>query len=246
MSFAFFLGPIALMNLIGPVAQKGASQPLAWQAALDAHTVVGLRLTGKVVGGHRLGGEIVVRRANTDLWRQERLNPWKVLVADVDGDGKPEVLVGVRKKSPHDPVMENRLFVFSWNGERLLPKWLGSRLSRRFDDFTVADVAGDGKMRLFALERGDAGRHRVAEYRWLCFGFTWVGCSPEQSGLEGLESEGSTVLVFGRSGLFRVNAGGTGLTLERTRRPPAGVSRAETPDEKRLFMRRVVEHSARC
>ena len=140
---------------------------------------------------HPMGGDVVVMQTVggklKPVWRQEKLNPWKLQIADVDDDGKCEIVVGVWKKSPKDPVMAKRTFVYSWDGRRMLPKWLGSRLSRRFDDFALCDINRDGWDELLALEICANGKHRVSAYRWQVFGFDWLGCSSEVSGLQGLD-----------------------------------------------------------
>ena len=156
------------------------------------------------VDSRPLGGEIVVLQTESGkprvAWRQPKLNPWKVRIADVDGDGEREIVAGVWKKSPKDQVMAKRVFVYSWNGERMLPKWLGSRLSRRFDDFTMADVNDDGWDELVALETAPGGKHRVSVYRWRCFGFDWLGCSDEVEGLTGLRAVDGKLSVDTREG----------------------------------------------
>jgi len=128
--------------------------------------------------GHPMGGDVVVLRsvegALKPVWRQRNLNPWKLRLADVDGDGRQEIVLGVWKKSPKDPVMAKRTFVYGWNGTRMMPKWLGSRLSRRFVDFDVRDIDGDGLAELMALEVAPAKPMRIGIYRWRVFGFDWV------------------------------------------------------------------------
>lgn len=129
--------------------------------------------------GHPMGGEIIVlqkvKGRLTPLWRQKNLNPWKLCVADVNGDGKQEIIAGVWKKSPKDPIMARRTFVFYWNGTRMMPMWLGSRLSRRFVDFDLKDINKDGWAELLAMEIAPGKPNRIGIYRWKSFGFEWLG-----------------------------------------------------------------------
>jgi len=162
----------------------------------------------RTVADRHIGGEIVVLRESRGelrpLWRRGGLNPWKLQIGDVDGDGPREIVCGVWKRSPFDPVMANRAFVYSWDGDEARPKWLGSRLSRRFDDFVLCDVNSDGWDELIALEIGDAEKHRVAVYRWDIFGFEWLGCSDEAAGIRGLSVEDGILCAVTASSQLRI------------------------------------------
>jgi hypothetical protein len=115
-----------------------------------------------------------VRHGRRLVWSgvPARWKPWKLTVADVDGDGRSEILVGVYKATRFFPKPHNCLFIYSWDGRRAAPKWLGSSLSRPFTDF--AFMKGDGKRMgsLVALETRRDGRRCVAVYSWNGFGFT--------------------------------------------------------------------------
>lgn len=119
-------------------------------------------------------------------------NPWKIRVKDIDGDSKLDVCVGVWKKSRSHPVVENRLYVYGWNGEQIFPKWLGSRLSSPFVDFDFHDIDGDGFEELVALEIQRNGLKRVMCYEWNGFGFegvTVAGRDLEEESLRGVNLE---------------------------------------------------------
>jgi hypothetical protein len=98
-------------------------------------------------------------------------------LGDVDGDGRIEALVLVTGYARFDPQPALRPFVYGWDGARLYPKWLGSRLSRPFDDATLGDLDGDGRDELVAVERTRDGRRELAAYRWRGFGFERLATS---------------------------------------------------------------------
>ena len=158
-----------------------------------------------IVNGHPLGVEIVVShktpRGQKAIWRQPGLNPWKVELADVDGDGRKEVIAGVWKKSRYDPVMAKRVFVYSWNGTRLMPRWLGSRLNRRFTDFVLCPLDKDGKTELIAVEVAPRAASYITVYRWRSFGFDWIGRAGPVEGVS-IAAGNRKVVVVTKSGRY--------------------------------------------
>lgn len=108
-----------------------------------------------------------------EIWRDydRGFSPWKLVLAELDGDPLPEVALGVHKATRHDPAHRRRLFVYDWTGSGLAPRWLGSSLGLPLVDFHFARDRGAGRDHLVSLERGP---HRavVRRYRWNGFGFT--------------------------------------------------------------------------
>jgi hypothetical protein len=109
----------------------------------------------------------------------EALNPWKILTGDVDGDEKVEISLGVYKTSRFHPVLAKRPFIYNWNNNELTPKWLGSRLSRPFDDYIFADIDDDKLEELISIEYLESGKKVIASYKWKGFGFESIGQSKE-------------------------------------------------------------------
>lgn len=108
------------------------------------------------------------------LWRgvPARWQPWKLSVADVDGDGHLEIAVGVFKPTRYFPKAHNCLFIYGWDGQSAHPKWLGSSLSRPFVDFAFVNLKDERRGELVAIEIKRDGRRCVAAYSWNGFGFT--------------------------------------------------------------------------
>ncbi len=116
---------------------------------------------------------IVAQGANTVATAvPARWHPWKMAVADADGNGRLDIAVGVHKPTRYIPRPHNCLFIYTFNGRDLVPLWLGSALSRPFTDFafTTGDRARPSV--LFAIEESVRRERSVAEYRWNGFGYT--------------------------------------------------------------------------
>lgn len=213
--------PHDLRQLVKPAIGSGYSIIDVLQSDLDHNgDPEVIAITSKQIeNGHPLGGEIVILHYNKSrlhvVWRQARLNPWKLQLGDVDGYGRTEIICGVWKKSPKDPVMEKRTFVYSWNGRRMMPMWLGSRLSRRFDDFAVADVNGDRMAEIVSLERAPGGKHRISIYRWFSFGFESLASSDEIIGLATVNKRHDCVVVTSNRGDLRVQLAGKSIRLNK-------------------------------
>lgn len=104
-----------------------------------------------------------------DLGCERLEGAWGLWLTDVDGDGRPEALVALRKRARFDPVIANRLHVYAIAGARCVPLWRGTRLAGRFEALAREEGAPDGTV--LALEQVGGGWRRVARYRWVDFGF---------------------------------------------------------------------------
>ena len=99
-------------------------------------------------------------------------NAWKIQITDVDGDGIREIAIGVNKATKFFPKPHNCLFIYGFRDRKGFPKWLGSSLSKPFDDFRFADLDGRIGEELIALETNLDATKSVGLYRWNSFGFT--------------------------------------------------------------------------
>lgn len=99
------------------------------------------------------------------------INPWKIAVGDIDGDGIDEISIGVYKESPLHQVMAKRPFIYSFYNGMIQPKWRGSRLSRPFTDYCFYDIDEDGIDEIIAIEMLEDNKKIINSYKWKGFGF---------------------------------------------------------------------------
>jgi hypothetical protein len=160
---------LLLLILCVPAATARAAGPFSIETDLD-----GDGRNERITLDATRDPAVSVRRGRRLLWEgvHGRWRPWKLAVADVDGDGRKEIVVGVFKPTKFIPRPHNCLFIYDWDGRRGAPKWLGSTLSRPFTDFRLADGDGDGLDEVYALETMRDGRLALAAYSWNGFGFT--------------------------------------------------------------------------
>lgn len=111
--------------------------------------------------------------------------PWRVRVADLDGDGRDEVLLGVFKATRYDKRARNRLFVYNHRQGRPYPRWLGSQLAAPLEDFSTARLDSKGAPSLVTWGTID-GKGAVFRHRWNGFGFDGAARLAAESGASDL------------------------------------------------------------
>ena len=144
--------------------------------------------------------------------------------ADIDEDGRLDLLVLVHKKTRHDPQPGWRPFVYTLREGRWVPKWLGSRVGRPLEE--AAFVQAPEGPRLLTIERFAPEQSVLTLYHWRGFGF-WGEWTGEPTGpLRGLQvsdDDGDGVdevsaidpggrrrcLEFRDGGCFEIQSGGT-------------------------------------
>lgn len=149
----------------------------------------------KLAVSAKLNGKVIWRGIDRD-WK-----PWKMAVADVDGDHNDDFIVALYKHTRHSKNRLHTIYVYGFDGAAVYPKWRGSRLSRDFVAFvTTRDKKGD---KLLTLERLLDGRFTLSCYAWSGFGFrkdwergSWKEARIKQDGPGG-------VSVVTESGLVR-------------------------------------------
>jgi len=129
--------------------------------------------TERVVLDLRRKKVLSIWRGKRRLWQglPRKWKPFNLTLADVDGDGKREIVMGVWKSTKYFKKPHNCLYVYGWDGKEVFPKWRGSSLARPFTDFRLADIDKDREAELISLETMRDGKQRVAVYSWVGFGF---------------------------------------------------------------------------
>lgn len=145
------------------------------------------------------GEEVIIFKMEEgkEIYRKNfsSLNPWKIVIGDVDGDKIDDISIGVYKKSPLHPVMAKRPFIYSFKDGKIVPKWRGSRLSKPFTDYGFYDIDGDGVDEIVAIEILEDNRKTINTYKWKGFGFEVYLESQDFEDIENLTVKEDTVYI---------------------------------------------------
>ena len=95
--------------------------------------------------------------------------PYQLDTADVDRDGRTEILIGLIKPTEFDPKARKRLFILRIDEGQLRPLWLGSKVCQQLVDFRAMP---NGVVR--TIEQTIEGRYIIGIYEWQGFGLTLI------------------------------------------------------------------------
>jgi poly-gamma-glutamate capsule biosynthesis protein CapA/YwtB (metallophosphatase superfamily) len=138
-------------------------------------TVKLVKLTG--LQGYKLKLTDVKANLTDDLYVPYPV--YRFSIADVNNDGRTDILLGVIKSTHFDPIVGRRLFIYRIDSSRLSPLWLGSRVCLSLVDFKPA--VRRGKSRIMTVEKDQRGLYRNGLYQWDNFGLKLIEYKNENS-----------------------------------------------------------------
>ncbi len=111
---------------------------------------------------------VVEGPGNSWTFAPRRLNPWQLRVSDVDGNGKPDFLIGVYKRANVVTTPHRTLFIYEFRGDEVVPQWRASSLGRELLDFNPVKLSSG--TRVVTVERTLDGKEALSVYKWRGFG----------------------------------------------------------------------------
>ncbi len=105
--------------------------------------------------------------------KNQRLQPWKVVHGDIDGDDRSELCVALTECPRQPAASRQRFAVYEFGDSALIPVWLSPALAEELVDIRLTDIDDDGLDDLLVLEKTDSGIYRIVAYGWLGFGFSY-------------------------------------------------------------------------
>ena len=117
----------------------------------------------------------------------EVIKPWKITTCEIDGDGQPDIFIGVRKSTEYYPEIANRPFFFTFEDGILVKKWTGSKVRHPFTDVYFADLNQDGRDYMIVIEQRNQQEQVIALYHWFGFGFALLAESPSYTTINSIK-----------------------------------------------------------
>jgi hypothetical protein len=96
-------------------------------------------------------------------------HPYQLDTADINHDGRTEILIGVIKSTEFDDNHAKRLFILRIDDGQLRPLWLGSKVCQELVDFKTLP---NGKVR--TLEKTKSDQYVIGVYEWQGFGLALI------------------------------------------------------------------------
>ena len=160
---------------IGDIDLDGADELIAINDGGERKRLPSGEPYGKFIEIYRdfklLDGKVVLGEKPDYSFDFTNMKPLKVQLGDVNGDKRADINIIMYKKVKFHNALAKRPFFYNFDSQKLIPLWLGSRLSRPFDDIILDDIDKDGIAELIAIEELENKNRILSVYKWEGFGF---------------------------------------------------------------------------